>query len=190
MALERAAWLERQFGAQIEWQPFDLHPEYPPEGIPRTELDRRYGKEFAQRQATMFEQAGLPYAERIEKVPNSRRALILGELARDRGALGALHPRLFDAYWARGLDIGEESVLVEEGTAVGLDGAEIVEALASPGYLERVLEQTRQALELGATGVPAWVIDQRLLVPGAQPHELFTQALGRLGHQPLPPSAG
>jgi predicted DsbA family dithiol-disulfide isomerase len=32
VGLERAAWLERQFGAEIEWRPFQLHPEYPPEG--------------------------------------------------------------------------------------------------------------------------------------------------------------
>lgn len=138
----------------------------------------------------MFDQAGLPHAERLEKVPNSRRSLMLGELARDRGALGELHPRLFDAYWARGRDIGDERVLVEEGTAAGLDADEIREALLSPGYLERVLAQTREALELGANGVPAWVIDERLLVPGAQPHELFVRVLERLGYPPTDRGSG
>jgi predicted DsbA family dithiol-disulfide isomerase len=137
---------------------------------------------MTQRLAAMFEQAGLPHAVRIDKVPNSLRALILGELARDRGVLGELHPRLFDAYWARGRDIGDERALVEEGSAVGLDRAEIVEALDNPGYLERVVGQTREALELGASGVPAWVIDERVLVPGAQPHEVFERVLERLGH--------
>ena len=132
----------------------------------------------------MFEQAGLPHAARLEKVPNSRRALMLGELARDRGVLGALHPRLFDAYWARGLDLGDEHVLVEEGTAVELEEAEIRRALRDESYLERVLEQTRDAIELGAGGVPAWVIDERLLVPGAQPHEVFARVMERLGYPP------
>jgi len=186
--VERAAWLERQFGAQIEWRPFDLHPEYPPEGIPRSELERRYGPGMSDRLATMFDQAGLPHAERLEKVPNSRRSLMLGELARDRGVLDELHPRLFDAYWARGLDIGDDGVLVAEGVGVGLDQAEIVDALGDPGYLERVLAQTREAIELGAGGVPAWVIDQRLLVPGAQPHEVFTRVMDQLGY-PGPSSA-
>lgn len=133
----------------------------------------------------MFAQAGLPHAERLEKVPNSRRALVLGELARDRGVLGELHPRLFDAYWARGRDIGDEQVLVEEADAVGLDRADVLEAFADSSYLERIQAETRQALEMGATGVPAWVVDQRLLIPGAQPHELFSQVLERLGHRPL-----
>ena len=51
-------------------------------------------------------------------------------------------------------------------------------------YLERIEAQTTAATDLGAGGVPAWVIDQRVLVPGAQPHELFAQVLERLGHAP------
>lgn len=132
----------------------------------------------------MFEQAGLRHAEPLEKVSNSRGALMLAELARDRGAFDELHPRLFDAYWARGLDIGDEQVLVQEGGAVGLERSEIVDALRDGRYLERIEAETRAAIELGAGGVPAWVIDRRLLVPGAQPHEVFTRTLERMGHSP------
>ncbi len=133
----------------------------------------------------MFRQAGLPHAQTLDKVPNSRRALMLAELARERGAFDALHPRLFDAYWARGRDIGDERVLSEEGTAVGLDADEIIDALRDGRYLTRIEQQTRAAIELGAGGVPAWVIDQRVLVPGAQPHDVFARVLERLGHGPL-----
>ena len=133
----------------------------------------------------MFSEAGLPYADEIAKVPRSIRALMLGELARDRGVFQAIHPRLFDAYWARGRDLGDEEVLVEEGVAAGLDEGEIREALENAAYLSRIEEQTALAIQLGAGGVPAWVIDERLLVPGAQPHEVFDQALERLGHLPL-----
>jgi predicted DsbA family dithiol-disulfide isomerase len=145
---------------------------------------------MSERLASMFEQAGLPYAARLDKVPNSRRALMLGELARDRGVLGALHPRLFDAYWGRGRDIGDEEVLVQEGSAAGLDEAEIVSALRDQSYLERVLAETREAIELGAGGVPAWVVDERLLVPGAQPHEVFSRVMERLGYPPPASSSG
>src|SRR5439155_1067113 len=155
---ERATWLERRFGARIEWRPFDLHPEYPPEGIPRAVLARRHGAGFAARQQVMFQEAGLPYAQALDKVPSSRLALMIGELARERGAFDALHPRLFDAYWARALDIGDERVLLEEGVAVGLDHGEIIDALRDGRYLERIKAHTRDALELGAGGVPAWLI--------------------------------
>ncbi len=147
-------------------------------------LERRYGSQFAERLRAMFDEAGLPYAQTLDKVPSSRRALALAELARELGKFEPLHPRLFDAYWARGLDIGDDRVLVQEGTAVGLEQDEILGALAAPRYLERIEEQTRTALELGAGGVPAWVIDQRTLVPGAQPHEVFERVLERFGHRP------
>jgi predicted DsbA family dithiol-disulfide isomerase len=148
-------------------------------------LERRYGPELAERRRAMFDQAGLPHAQALDKVPNSRRALMLAELARERGVFDALHPRLFDAYWARGRDIGDEHVLVEEGTAAGLGEADVVDALQESRYLDGVEAQTRAAIELGVQGVPAWVIDQRVLVPGAQPHEVFARVLERLGHEPV-----
>ncbi len=148
-------------------------------------LRERYGPAFSDRLNAMFAAAGLPFAPELDKVPNSRRALLLAELARDRGRHHELHPRLFDAYWARGLDLGDERVLVDEGQAVGLEEQQIRAALAHPGYLERVERQTAAAIELGAGGVPAWLVDERLLVPGAQPHELFDRVLERLGHAPV-----
>ena len=159
-----------------------LHPEYPPEGIPRADLERRFGPGVVERQRAMFAQAGLPFASTIDKIPNSRRALMLGELARDRGAFDQLHPRLYDAYWGRGRDIGDERVLIEEGAAVGLGEADVLEAFGNERYGEEIESQTRTAIELGAGGVPAWLIDERVLVPGAQPHEVFEQVLERLGH--------
>jgi predicted DsbA family dithiol-disulfide isomerase len=161
-----------------------LHPEYPPEGIPRAELERRYGPGLVDRQRAMFEAAGLPFDANIDKIPNSRQALMLGELARDHDVLDTLHPRLFDAYWGRGRDIGDQRVLVEEGTAAGLSEPEIREALEDERYLPRIEASTRNAIEIGAGGVPAWAIDQQVLVPGAQPHEVFEQVLERLGHAP------
>jgi predicted DsbA family dithiol-disulfide isomerase len=133
----------------------------------------------------MFSEAGLPHAESLDKVPNSRRALMLAELAREHGAFGALHPRLFEAYWVRGRDIGDEQVLVEEGAAVGLAERDVLDVLRDGRYLEGIEQYTRAALQLGAGGVPAWLIDQRLLVPGAQPHDVFARVMERLGHPPV-----
>ncbi len=110
---------------------------------------------------------------------------MLGELARERGVYETLHPRLFESYWARDRDIGDVEVLVEEGVAVGLQEAEILELMESERYLDVIARQTEMAIELGAGGVPAWVIDERALVPGAQPHEVFDRVLERLGYTPL-----
>jgi len=133
----------------------------------------------------MFDEARLPHAEPLEKVPNSRGALMLAELARERGVFDELHTRLFAAYWAEGRDLGDQAVLVEEGRRVGLDEDEIVDTLSSGRYLEQIEAETHLAIELGAGGVPAWLIDRRVLVPGAQPHEIFERVLERLGHHPV-----
>src|SRR3954470_3231927 len=118
--MERAAWLERRYGAEIEWLPFDLYPEYPREGIPIDDLSRRYGHDVRDSQARMFEEAGLPNAER-DFVPNSHPALNAAELARERGVHEPVHERLMSAYWAEAKDIGDTDVLVAETEQFGLD---------------------------------------------------------------------
>ncbi len=147
-------------------------------------LEQRYGANLHVRRNAMFDEAGLPHTATLEKVPNSRGALMVAELARDRGAYETLHPRLFDAFWARGLDIGDEAVLVAEASAAGLDEDEAAAVIRDRRYLERVQQQTQGAVALGAGGVPAWVIDERVLVPGAQPHEVFERVMERFGHAP------
>ncbi|MFL5845354.1 MAG: DsbA family protein [Solirubrobacteraceae bacterium] len=179
VAVERAAWLRERFGAEIRWHPFDLHPEYPAEGIPREELTRRMpgADEFTR---TLIGDTGLPFAGLPERIPNSRNAQRVALAAGERR--GEMLQRLADAYWGRGRDIGDDEVLVEEAAAVGLDEEQVRHVIGSDAHLDDLLTATRVVTEHGATGVPAWVIDDRALVPGAQPHEVFEQVLGRLGH--------
>jgi predicted DsbA family dithiol-disulfide isomerase len=120
-----------------------------------------------------------------DRVPNSSRALRLTELARDRGVHDALHTRLITGYWSHRRDIGDPEVLVEEAAAAGIPEAEARAALDSEELAARVDASTRAALRNGVTGVPAWAIDQRLVIPGAQPREVFDSVLRRLGHRPL-----
>lgn len=120
-----------------------------------------------------------------DRVPNSSRALRLTELARDRGVHDALHTRLITGYWSRRRDIGDPGVLVEEAGAVGIPEADARAALDSEELAARVEASTRAALRNGVTGVPAWAIDQRVILPGAQPREVFDSLLRRLGHRPV-----
>jgi predicted DsbA family dithiol-disulfide isomerase len=131
----------------------------------------------------MFDEAGLPYSREITRVSNSRRAQQLIELARDAGLHEALHLRIMDAYWHRARDIGDPEVLREEAAAAGLDAAEVEDVLAGDRYLDRLEAQTRALHDVGGGGVPAWVIDDRVLVPGAQPHDVFERVIERLRGQ-------
>jgi predicted DsbA family dithiol-disulfide isomerase len=113
-------------------------------------------------------------------VPNTLRALSLTELARDLGLHRAVHDRLMRAYWDEARDIGDERVLYDLALELGLDRSDVETALAGGPYADRVRMSTAEAQSLGVTGVPAFVLDRRLLVLGAQPREVFERALGAL----------
>ena len=186
VGLARARWLEREYGAEVTWLPFDLHPEYPPEGLARETLDAKYGgAPWREGLIAMFEEEGLPASREITRVPNSMKALRMTELARAHGLLDEFHARLFDAYWARALDIGEDDVLTAEALAAGLPEDEIARVLRTNRYADEVQRHTTDLLNVGATGVPAFVIDERVLVPGAAAPEAFEQVLDRLGYAPI-----
>ena len=171
--------LAGRFGAQITWLPFDLHPEYPPEGIERETLRRRYGPGVDEALRQRMEAAELPFTL-SEHIPNSRAALRLAELARDAGLHEPLHAALMDAYWARGEDLGDHDVLRRLAAAAGLETQEVDDVLASDRYLERVLASTQEAASIGVNGVPAFLLDGRLLVLGAQPEAVFERAFAQL----------
>jgi predicted DsbA family dithiol-disulfide isomerase len=164
----------------VLWLPFDLHPEYPPEGLPRERLLARYGEEGIARTAAMFEARGLEYRPHPDVVPNTQAALRLGELARDHDLHHAFHDRVMDAYWAESRDIGDHGELRALSADVGLPADEVEIVLGSDRYLDAVEGLTRQAVSIGVTGVPGFVLDRRLLVLGAQPNEVFEQAFAQL----------
>jgi predicted DsbA family dithiol-disulfide isomerase len=171
-----AEWMRDEHGAAITWLPYDLHPEYPPEGIPRDALRKRYGEVFHDRTRELFERSGLVWNP-SETVPNTRDALRVTELARDRGVHDAFHDRLMQAYWEHGENIGDHEVLRAHAGEVGLDRDEVDSVLAGDAYLDRVQASTQQALSIGVSGIPAFLVDSRLLVLGAQPRAVFERAL-------------
>lgn len=171
--------MERRFGARVEWLPFDLHPEYPPEGIPRERLAERYGPGIHEHTRRVVEAAGLTYKP-PDVIPNSRKALEVSELARDEGLHEAVHDRLMQAYWSEAADIGNDETLLDLVAEAGLDRGEAQGALADRRYAERVDASTREAQRHGIHAIPAFVLGDRLLLLGAQPHEVFERALEQL----------
>jgi predicted DsbA family dithiol-disulfide isomerase len=126
----------------------------------------------------MFEQAGLTYNPHTELVPNSRLALRLTEYARDQGLHEPVHNRLMDAYWTEGRNIGDAATLRELAAEAGL--AEVDGVFDGDAYVDRVRASTAEAQTLGITGIPAFVLDSRLLILGAQPRTVFEQAFAQL----------
>lgn len=164
----------------MQWLPFDLHPEYPPEGIRRADLHARYGAGFHGRVREMVEAAGYTYAPPPEVVPNSQKALQVTELARDRGLHEPVHTRLMHAYWSEGANIGDEATLLDLVAEAGLDRSEAETALVEGRHAARVEASTKEAHQHGVHAIPAFVLAQRLLLLGAQPEAVFEQAVAQL----------
>ncbi|QHC21800.1 DsbA family oxidoreductase [Streptomyces sp. GS7] len=101
-------------------------------------------------------------------------------LAKDHGVQDALLSALYDANFAQARPLGDPAELTRISVAAGLPADEVARVLADPdAYAEAVRADERAAAELGATGVPFFVIDRRYGVSGAQPAEVFRQALER-----------
>ncbi len=172
----------REFDAEVTWLPFDLHPEYPEEGIPLAELHRRYGLSAGQRDPLRdrFEAAGLVY-DRPETVPNTKLALRLTELARERGLHEPFHDRLMQAYWSEATNLGDRDELRRLAAEVGLEPADVEHVIADPSaYLDVVHGSTAQAQSIGINAIPAFLLDRRLIVLGAQPLDVFRRAFEEL----------
>ncbi|TML67324.1 MAG: hypothetical protein E6G14_12845 [Actinobacteria bacterium] len=168
----------------MTWLPFDLHPEYAVEGIPRAQLYARYGDGHVERLRDAFAALGLVYNPPPEVVPNTMRALRLTELARASDLHQPFHDRLMLAYWEEATDIGDPDELKVLAAEVGLDDDEVARVLGGDDLRDIVLGSTSQAQSIGITGIPAFVLDRRQLVLGAQPRPVFERILATLGYSP------
>jgi predicted DsbA family dithiol-disulfide isomerase len=147
--------------------------------MPRAELRRRYGEGVDDHLREFFARHGLDFHP-PEAMPNSRVALRLTELARERGLHEPMHDRLMEALWSEGRDLGDADVLHALAAEVGLDAAEVDDVLGSDAYLDRVLASTAEAQSAGIHAIPAFVLGGRLLVLGAQPRAVFERAVAQL----------
>ncbi|WP_413319127.1 DsbA family oxidoreductase [Agrococcus sp. 1P02AA] len=186
---ERAlgAWEHRE-EVEVTWHSYQLDPGLPGhyDGTEAEYLAERKGMPVAQVRE-MFQHVtqqaageGLAYDFDALVVANSLRAHQLLHLAKSHeqpGAADAVKDALLSAHFERGIDIGDVDALVDIGAGAGLDEQEIRAALADERHLPAVRADIAQAQELGVTGVPFFVFDMRLGLSGAQPAEVFAQAL-------------
>jgi len=179
---DRTSLLE-SLGVMVTPLPYDLHPEMPAVGrrvSPNgrlAEVHARIGAECAA--------VGLPFSP-PEHIPSTRLALRAGEVVRGRvpAAFAALDSALFHAVFVTGEDIGDPLVLAEVVSRSGVDGEEVVDAVARGEGADEVQASIDAAHEVGVTGTPAWLLDGRLLIPGVQDRETIERWVARLAARP------
>jgi predicted DsbA family dithiol-disulfide isomerase len=103
--------------------------------------------------------------------------------AEGQGHQRALKEKLFEAYFTQGEDPSSHEVLARVAGEVGLDREQAREVLESNAYADEVRQQEYYWQRAGIRSVPAIVINERHLISGGQPPEVFEQALRQLAQQ-------
>ena len=164
----------------VEWRAFLLDPTTPDAGRPYPYPPEERARRAGPLQA-MAAEAGVTIASR-DWISNSRQALEAAEHAREQGLFEPFHRAVFYAYFAKGRDIGKLDELRAIAREAGLDDQGMVAALDDRRYAARVEEDLDLAERIGLTGVPAFIIGDRLVM-GAQPYEIFEEVMRQLGRE-------
>jgi predicted DsbA family dithiol-disulfide isomerase len=175
--------LARDFELDLDWRPYELHPEIPLEGLTPESLfgSRRRGDDYMGMLRTEGESEGI-VIKPPPRIANSLASLQAAELARDRGGdvFNRLHWRLFEAYFTGGRDIGDPEVLAGLAAESGLDRAELCGALDDGRYRERIRASVDAAAGAGITGTPTFIFDNRFALVGAQSYDVFSSITSRI----------
>ncbi len=188
--LDRALEAEPDHPFQIEWHPFQLNPEMPPEGMDRIAyLSAKFGGPGGQRAAdTHVEQAARQAGIAIDfttvkRIPNTLDAHRLIHWAGYEGRQTPMVSALFRAHWREGRDIGDRETLAEIAGAVGLDSAMVARLLEGDADREEIAARDAHARSRGVNAVPTFIVGGRYALPGAQPADLWRQVIAELATQ-------
>ena len=184
-AMER---LRGEVQVELHFRPFELNPRLGAEGEEVAgHLQKKYGMSTADlaasQEAIRQRGAALGFTFDMEKrrrIYNTFDAHRLLHWAALEGREAALKHALLRAYFTEGLDVSDHATLAQVAESVGLSGEHARAILASSQYAEEVRAEERFFIENGIQAVPAIIIEQRHLISGGQPVDVFEDALRQI----------
>lgn len=188
-SLERALQrIDGEIATDIHFQPFELNPQMSPEGEDIAEhLAKKYGSTPEQlernRENIRARGAELGFTFDMSKrsrIYNTFDAHRLLHWAEGQGKQHALKRGLFTAYFTEGRNPSDREVLVDVVEEAGLDPAAAREVLESGRYAAEVRERQQFYNRLGIRAVPSVIINDKYLIQGGQPVEVFEQSLRKI----------
>lgn len=178
--------VQDEIGVDINWRPYRLNPDHPPEGVDhQSDLARKLGgKDAVDRAHAMLqklgEDVGIRYNfEAIKIRPNTLDAhrLLHWAMTEGREVQDKVATALFKANFEEGRNVGDPAVLADIAEQSGLDRKVIENLLATDADKDTVLSEIDAAQKMGVTGVPFFIIDGQYAVSGAQTPDVFVNAL-------------
>ena len=183
--LERAmTQLEAEHEFTVNWHAFELNPTQSGQGEPiLPALARKYGRsedEMREAQGNMMsiaKELGINFEKLQERrTANTFDAHRLVKWAAGQGKQTAMKQALFEAYFGRALDVSDYDVLLDCVRSVGLDVAAAGKVLATDQFADEVREDEATYQRAGVNSVPAFIINQKYLISGAQDPDVLVKA--------------
>jgi predicted DsbA family dithiol-disulfide isomerase len=175
----RLARLADHYDLAVDWHFLEIHPETPPSGMPVSELGypAQQWRQMMDNLFRMADEENIPLAER-KFTTNSHKALLLAEAAKGEGAdvFNALNEKLFAAFFGEGRNIGDDSVLRALAEESGVAPDVLERAWSEPAFEQSLSANRAVAARLGITGVPSFLIGNRILVGAVPAETLFAAA--------------
>ncbi len=172
---------------EIVWKSFQLDPNIDEDASKnkdvyqylseRKGISRERVEQMHAQVTQMAKEAGLDYHLDKTLMANSFKAHRLIQKAKEKGLGDAAEERLFYAHFTEGKDFSDVAVLKQLGQEIGLQEADIDEALRNEYYSVQVMKDIDEARMIGVNGVPFFVFDRKYAVSGAQPSGSFLQVL-------------
>ena len=159
----------------FEHAPYQLNPDMPKEGMNRLDyLNYKFGsKELAQ---PMYDNMNIEAIKEdlkfkidsIQVTPNTKLSHILTNLAFKKKNGHKVLKEIYDAYFSKGMDIGNADVLIEIGKSNNINEKEMIDAFSSDKEINDINQKNTIARSMGINGVPFFEIDNKTYISGAQ----------------------
>lgn len=169
--------LKEHYDLEVEWRPFEIHPETPNEGTELKNLPfpKEYLDVMKANIKKLADDVGISL-RLSDKLPNSRLALYISEFARENGKFDDFHKLVFDSYWKDGKDIGDQALLLGLAETIDLNRNEILDYIISEEPKSVLMKSLKDLRQYGINGVPTFVIGDKIVV-GAQPYDVFKKVI-------------
>ena len=172
--------LKKEYNVEVEWRPFYLRPDTPPEGMDLPEYIKRARTNGSEERLRMMaEMHGMKFRS-TDRIYNTRIAHEATEYAREHGKANEFHHIIFRKVYVDGFDPAKWDVLRSAAKEAGLDPDDMQSVVEGGKYTAEVAGQVNWAQRIGVTGVPTYVINDQYAVVGAQPYEVFKNALEQI----------
>ncbi len=172
---------------EIEWKSFQLNPDIKSDASKKVSEHLAAIKGWNEEQAkgiyehvtNVAKEVGLHYNFDEAVISNTFDAHRLIQLAKHLDKGDQIEERLFQAYFTEGKNIGDRDVLTSLGVEIGIEESRIQELFSSDLYSDHVNLDQYESQQMGCRGVPFFVIDRKYGISGAQPSEVFLDALNQ-----------